>query len=156
MCSVASRKEFYMIRRILHPASIALLSLLFVGVGCLHFLQPQPFVRIVPQFLPVPLLLVWISGIVEVLGGIGLLIPKWRRRAGLSLIVLLICVFPANVNMAVKHIYIGWLNNDYMLWTRLPLQILLIAWVEWARHPRFSADTTKVERAVLDGKTNNR
>jgi uncharacterized membrane protein len=125
-----------MTQRILHQASVALLSLLFIGAGCLHFLQPEPFVRIVPQFLPAPLLLVWMSGVVELLGGIGLLIPKWRRRAGLALIVLLICVFPANINMAVNHIYIGWLNNDYLLWARLPFQILLIAWVEWATRTR--------------------
>jgi uncharacterized membrane protein len=77
-------------------------------------------------------MLVWISGLAEILGGAGMLIPRGRRKAGLLLIMLLIAVFPANINMAVNHIYIGWLNSDFLLWARLPLQLVLIAWIEWA------------------------
>src|SRR5262245_53218977 len=118
-----------LIRRILQQGSIAALALIFLGAGFLHFLQPEPFVRIMPDYLPAPLVLVWLSGVVGLLGGAGLLFSRWRRRAGILLIVLLIAVFPANINMAVNHIYIGWLNADYLLWARLPLQFVLMAWV---------------------------
>lgn len=86
-------------------------------------------------------MLVWISGIAEILGGAGLLVPKARRFAGLALIVLLVLVFPANINMAVNHIYIGSMNNDFILWARLPLQLILIAWLDWAT--RESRETAK-------------
>jgi uncharacterized membrane protein len=125
-----------MSERVLKPASILVLGLFFISIGSLHFLQPEPFARIVPQGLPAPLALVWISGLAEILGGAGMLLPGWRRRAGLGLIVLLIAVFPANINMAVNHIYTGWMNSDFLLWARLPLQLVLIAWIEWTT--RFS------------------
>lgn len=112
---------------------VALRTLLSVGmiaVGVLHFTNPEPFVRIVPAWLPAPLALVYVSGFFEILGGAGLFLPATRRAAAWGLIALYVAVFPANVNMAINHISIsdGPPPPAWMLWLRLPLQAGLIAW----------------------------
>ena len=80
-----------------------------------------------PPQLPYPNLLVHISGACEILGGLGLLLPATRTLAASGLIALLIAVLPANLYMALDHAH--WLNiPQWLLWTRLPLQLPLIAW----------------------------
>lgn len=112
--------------------SLVLISVAFVVAGALHFVRPGMYARIIPPFLPFPLALVYISGVAEILGGIGVLIPSVRPWAGLGLIALLIAVFPANIYMAVgpKRAALG--IARLWLWLRLPLQLVLIAWVWWA------------------------
>jgi uncharacterized membrane protein len=107
-----------------------LLSLFFVIGGTLHFLNPEAYMHIMPPYLPHPLLLVYVSGICEIAGGVGVLMPRLRKIAGYGLIGLLVAVFPANVHMALDHISLPGTNlPDWLLWSRLPLQVLLIAWV---------------------------
>ena len=104
------------------------LALLFVGAGVLHFVRPAPFLRIVPPALPAPGLLVLLSGVAEVAGGLGLLLPATRRLAGWGLLALLLAVFPANVYMVglASELHIP----AWVLWARLPLQPLL-GWAVW-------------------------
>lgn len=118
---------------ILKGALRGLLAAGMVLVGVRHFTDPEPFVRIVPAALPGPLALVYISGVFEILGGVGLMIPRLRRAAAWGLIVLFVAVFPANVNMAVNRIALGDgpPPPDWALWLRLPLQAVLIAWAFW-------------------------
>ncbi len=105
------------------------LSIAMVAVGALHFVEPASFVRIVPPFLPAPEALVAISGVAEIAGGIGILIARFRRAAGMGLIALYICVFPANVYMAVANVQLpGGHIPTWALWTRLPFQFVFIAW----------------------------
>ena len=103
-----------------------------VAIGVLHFATPQPFVSIVPSFLPAPLVLVLVSGLFEVLGGVGLLVPRpqVRRAASFGLVALYLSVFPANVNMAL-HPELGQGLPLWSLWARLPFQVLFIAWALW-------------------------
>ena len=100
--------------------------------GTFHFIKPQPFVKIVPPFLPFPLALVYISGVAEILGGIGLLVPAVRLWAGIGLIALLIAVFPANLNMALAPERAGLGIAPLWLWLRLPMQVVLVAAVWWS------------------------
>lgn len=112
--------------------SIALLAALFATTGTLHFLRAQFFTSIVPPWLPAHALLVAISGVCEIAGGIGLLVPHTRRYAGIGLIALLLAVFPANLQMALHpELYVATASRDALLW-RLPLQAVLIAWVWFA------------------------
>jgi uncharacterized membrane protein len=100
--------------------------------GVMHFVAPKGFIRIVPRWLPAPAALVAVSGIFEVLGGVGLLVPATQRLAAWGLIALYVAVFPANVNMAVNRIPLGRRPMaTWMLWARLPLQLVLIAWAWW-------------------------
>ncbi len=109
-----------------------LLAAFVISAGVGHFLWPEPFVRIVPDYLPNPLLLVYVSGFFEILGGIGLLIPKVARWAAWGLIALFIAVLPANVYMAMNNIPLGdTIVPNYVLWARLPAQLLLILWAWW-------------------------
>lgn len=104
--------------------------------GTLHFVIPDPFVKIVPSSLAHPLALVYISGVFEILGGIGLLLPPVSQAAAWGLILLFIAVFPANINMAVNHIDLpGIPDSSVLRWGRLPLQAVLIAWAGWYMRP---------------------
>jgi uncharacterized membrane protein len=109
-----------------------------ITAGVMHFLSPDPFIRIVPAWLPAPRALVYVSGVFEILGGVGLLIPPVRRAAGIGLIALFIAVLPANVNMAIHRISLddGPPPPDFALWLRLPLQGLLIAWAYFVAFER--------------------
>lgn len=110
--------------------SIALLAFLFVVAGVFHFVRPAPFIRIVPSWLPAAALLVAVSGIAEIAGGVGLLMPTTRVAAAWGLIGLLVAVFPANVKMLTDAIAQGG-SPLYLgaLWARLPLQPVLVWWV---------------------------
>jgi uncharacterized membrane protein len=113
-----------------------LMSAFVIVAGTLHFLSPAPFIKIVPDYLPAPALLVYVSGFFEILGGIGLLIPPLRRAAAWGLVALFIAVFPANVNMAVNDIVLQGIPHIPLLyWLRLPLQAVLIAWAWWLSRP---------------------
>ena len=110
--------------------SLALLALLFCGAGVLHFVAPSAYQRIIPTWLPAPALLVALSGVAEIAGGIGLLIPATRLAAGWGLIALLIAMFPANVRMLqMAHEARASTLRRALLVLRLPLQPLLIYWV---------------------------
>jgi len=115
----------------MRPLVRTLLAVIFIAAGVLHLARPRPYVRIVPEYLPAPAVLVAISGVAEVLGGVGLLVPATRRPAALALIALLIAVFPANIEMAAHPGRAGAGLPSWMLWARLPLQPALIAAV-WA------------------------
>jgi uncharacterized membrane protein len=105
-----------------------LLGLFFLAAGSLHFLKPRPYVAIVPDALPHKLEIVYVSGAAEIAGGAGVLPDRTRRAAGWWLIATLIAVFPANVNMAVNADRFRAIPAP-LLWARLPVQGLLIAWV---------------------------
>ena len=107
-----------------------LLGVLFVAAGTLHFVKPDFYVKIMPPYLPWHYELVLISGAFEILGGVGLLVPRLTVPAAWGLIALLVAVFPANLHMALH-------TEQYpdippaALWGRLPLQAVLIAWAYW-------------------------
>ena len=83
-----------------------------------------------PPYLPFPLALVYLSGIAEIAGGVGVAIPKTRRAAGWGLLALLLAIFPANLYMATDHVVPGnYQISDALLWARLPLQFVLMFWV---------------------------
>ena len=103
-------------------------GLLFLAAGALHFAIPQTYERVVPPYLPNPQLLVLVSGLAELAGGLGMLWRPTRKAAGWGLVALLIAVFPANLYMAQAHL----MGPAWALWLRLPLQGLLIWWVWWA------------------------
>jgi uncharacterized membrane protein len=106
-----------------------------VAIGITHFTAPKPYIRIVPAALPAPAALVYISGFFEILGGLGLLIPRLRRPAAWGLVALYVAVFPANINMALKNEPLAGKQRPLLLWLRLPLQPALIAMALWVGKP---------------------
>ena len=113
------------------------LALAMIAVGVLHFVQPKPFVRIVPKYLPAPLTLVYVSGFFEILGGVGLLIPQTRVWAAWGLIALFIAVFPANIYMLTDNVSLNPKKPipRWMMWARLPFQFVFIAWAYYFTNP---------------------
>ena len=111
-------------------AARTFLALFFVLAGTLHFVAPAYYRAIVPAYLPSPAVLVAVSGVLEIAGGVGLLVPSLRQSAGVGLIVLLLVLFPANVEMLQQHRAgggPGW--QELLLWLRLPFQGVLGWWV---------------------------
>ena len=107
------------------------LALLFIVASSLHFITDVEL-KIIPPFLPLRREALYITGIFELLGGIGLLIPRFQRAAAWGLIALLVAIFPANLYHAVKKIQLGgFLNSPLYHVIRLPLQALLIWWALW-------------------------
>jgi uncharacterized membrane protein len=85
----------------------------------------------IPAYFPRPVLLVYITGILELLGAVGLLLPEFRRLAGLCLIALLIAMFIANVNAAQKGVTLRG-KPATPLWLRIPMQIFFVALLWWS------------------------
>ncbi|HEY1691051.1 MAG TPA: hypothetical protein VGG39_02750 [Polyangiaceae bacterium] len=113
---------------------VAAVAMMAIGVA--HFAAPDGFVAIVPAWLPAPRALVLVSGFFEVLGGAGLLVPRVRRAASWGLVALYVCVFPANVNMALHDVQPAGLHiPEALLWARLPFQIVFIAVALWVGKP---------------------
>jgi uncharacterized membrane protein len=98
-------------------AALWMLALFFAAAGFNHFLNPAPYLSMIPPYLPCPRALNIMSGAAEILGGVGILVPATRVSAGWGLVVLLAAVFPANLNVA---------------WARLPFQPVMMALVYWA------------------------
>ncbi len=106
-----------------------LLALLFIVGGLNHFRNPAPYLAIMPPQLPFPRELVALSGVFEILGGAGLLVPRTRKFAAWGLVALLIAVFPANIYSAFHGLQLnGKEVQRWILWARLPLQLPLIWW----------------------------
>lgn len=118
---------------------------LFIAAGLNHFRSPGFYVAIVPPMFPSPGLLVMLSGVFEVAGGIGLLSRPLRRPAGWGLILLLVAVFPANIFMALRPERFG--IPPWLLWLRLPLQGVLVAWVWWVALTRGSRKALRQNEA---------
>jgi uncharacterized membrane protein len=105
-----------------------LLAGFFIGGGVNHFAMPGPYRQIVPPRLREHAkLVVEISGVAEVAGGLGVLLPATRRLSGLGLIALLVAVFPANLHMARAPEEFPKIPR-WALFGRLPLQPLMMWW----------------------------
>ena len=118
-----------------------LLAFLFVGAGVNHFVNPDAYVRMMPPYLPWHRELVFVSGVFEVVGGVGLLVPRLAVAAAWGLIALLVAVFPANVHMALHPEEFPRIP-PVALWLRLPLQLPLLAWAYCFTRKEPRADET--------------
>ena len=119
-----------MINKNIRLFSIIIMSIFYVSVGVNHFTIPEWFLQIVPPWLPYKLELVYISGFLEIIFGVMLLIPATRFYASWGLILLLIAVYPANIYLAQTN---GAAMNTTPLvaWGRLPFQFVFIALAYW-------------------------
>jgi uncharacterized membrane protein len=108
------------------------LALMFAFTGVAHFNKMKhDLARMIPSFFPRPLWLVYITGVLEFLGAVGLLLPKFRSLAGICLIALLIGIFTANVNAAMKGVTLR-SRPATPLWLRTPMQLLFIGLLWWS------------------------
>jgi uncharacterized membrane protein len=115
----------------------AAIAPMFVLSGSLHLLTPDAFLAMMPPTLPSPEALVVLSGVAEIAGGLGLLLPATRRLATYGLLALLLAVFPANLWVAFSGgSSATGLQADWYPWVRLLFQPLYLAWLWWTLPPR--------------------
>ena len=98
----------------------------YLLAGINHFVHPDFYLKMLEGFLPYPVALNVISGAAEIILGIGVMIPTTRKISALGIILLLIAVFPANINMVFHSA--DWGVSAIGLYLRLPVQFLLIWW----------------------------
>jgi uncharacterized membrane protein len=116
-------------------------KLLFTAAAHLNSMR-RDLIRMVPPAVPNPALMVTLTGISEVLGAFGLLVPRTRRVAAAALIVFLIAVLPANVHAAREELTIGGAAAT-ALWPRVALQLLFIGLVWWSGWRRTDLDAVR-------------
>jgi len=121
-------------KSIVRGLALLVAALFFVAAGVAHFTNAEFFVAIMPPYLPAHLELVYLSGILEILGGVGILVASTRRFAGYGLMALLAAVYPANLHMAINPELFPDVSPT-ALYARLPLQFVFAAWIWWAIRP---------------------
>jgi uncharacterized membrane protein len=117
----------------------------FVVAGVTHFTNRDFFTAIVPPYLPWPVMLVYVSGVAEIVLGVMLMVPATTQIAAWGLIALLVAVFPANIHMAMNpQLYPGTPYAALLL--RLPMQGVMIALAYWfTRGAGFAAKSPVLE-----------
>ena len=125
-------------------AGLCFVFLWFMSGGIYHFINADFFLIIMPPYIPFHLAAVYISGVFEILGALGLLFARSRRPAGIGLFILTIAVSPANIYM--------WMNpnlfpdiSELFLAVRLLIQVLLLACIWWSTLPAVTSIDTALE-----------
>jgi uncharacterized membrane protein len=107
------------------------LALVFTGLD--HLLTPERYLPMMPAFVPYPGEIVAFTGICELAGAVGLLIPRLRRLAGVMLAIYFVAVFPANIKNAIEGLSVeGLPGATWYYWVRLLFQPLVIWWSLYA------------------------
>jgi uncharacterized membrane protein len=107
--------------------------LLFTAMG--HFVYREGMAMMVPEYMPAKRQLVYLTGVMEIIFAVGLLIPDARRLAADLLILFFLLILPANVSAAQKSVnyqkatYEG--HGPGYLWLRIPMQVFFILWVAY-------------------------
>ncbi|OIQ17697.1 MAG: hypothetical protein BM557_08400 [Flavobacterium sp. MedPE-SWcel] len=105
--------------------------LIFTAIG--HFAFTKGMAMMIPEFIPYKVIMVYFTGIIEIIAAIGLLIPQFRVITAWCLILFFVLLLPVNILGAIKHVdyqnatYNG--NGLSYLWFRVPLQVLFVLWV---------------------------
>ena len=108
------------------------LAAMFSFAASAHFTRTRgDLVAMVPRSFPNPGLLVSVTGVLEALGAVGLLIPATRGLSGLCLVLLLVALLPANVGAARRGVPMRG-RAPTPLRVRVPMQILFVALTWWA------------------------
>lgn len=110
-----------------------LLAAFMVVAGVSHFVAHEQFLNQVPTWMPAKLLIVWVSGIIEIALGTALVaLPRYRRQVGWAVAGFLVTVFPGNVYQAVAGTDAFALTTDIARWVRLLFQPVLVALALWS------------------------
>ena len=109
------------------------LAILFILAGITHFSSIKyDYVAMIPKYLPGGLWVIYLTGVLEIAGGVGLLVERTRRVAAICLGLLLLAMFPANVNASLQEIqFLG--RDAPPLWIRTAFQLALLVMLWWTR-----------------------
>ncbi|MEJ5081285.1 DoxX family protein [Ochrobactrum sp. MYb379] len=104
------------------------LSAFYGLAGILHIVLPKPFLVITPAWVPEPETVIFLTGLCEIAGAVGLLVPQLRKAAAIGLALYSVCVFPANIKHAIDGLGAATASPWQWLYhlVRLPLQPSLV------------------------------
>src|SRR5687768_10912498 len=105
------------------------LSLFFLFTGIGHFIRTEPMAAMLPSSVPYRVELIYLTGVFELLGAVGVWIPKLMKLTGVCLILMMLAVLPANIYSAFNYVEFG--GHQYgpiYLLARIPFQMFVIAW----------------------------
>jgi uncharacterized membrane protein len=105
-------------------ASSYFLALIFIFVGAAHFFAAADMVRFLPSWMPYKEFFVAASGVLEIVLGIGLIIPKFRTMAAIGVLVLLVLYIPLHIIDLNRYLPV--IGSKAAAWVRLPLQLVMI------------------------------
>ena len=109
------------------------MSAVYIVFGFVHLWKAEGFLPIMPPLVPYPRQVIQFTGVCEVLGGLGLLIPRVRWLAGLMLAIYAICVWPANIYQALAHVHVPPLPDSWWYHApRLAFQPIFVWWALFA------------------------
>jgi uncharacterized membrane protein len=127
-----------------------LLGVFFVFAGAMHFVNPDLYLPMMPDYLPLHKELIFLSGLAEMAAGLLVLIPKTRALGGWAVIAVLVAVYPANINMALHPADFADFMSPTGLYIRLPIQFVAMAWAWWSTRPVPVKDTVDVDQLADD------
>ena len=108
-------------------------SLFFVVTAIAHFVNTREMAAMVPPSIPYPIQLIYLTGVLELLGAIGVWIPRLVRLTGFLLILMLVCLLPANIYSAINRVdYGGHGAGITYLLVRMPFQLFVMWWTYFA------------------------
>ena len=117
------------------------LSLFFLFTGIGHFIRTEPMAAMLPPSVPYRVELIYLTGVFELLGAVGVWIPKLRKITGVCLILMMLAVLPANIYSAFSRVDFG--GHEYgpiYLLVRIPFQLFVIAWTYIATEQKLMSD----------------
>lgn len=125
-------------------------AIFYILAGCNHFLSTAVYYVIMPKWLPAHGLLIYLSGILEIIFGVLLLFKMTRKLAAVLIILMLIAFMPAHIYMIQKAPFIlGKISvTPFIAWGRLPFQVLFIGWA-WYYYAKKHVISTAAEKSIV-------
>ena len=132
----------------LKEVSVYLMSFFYINIGIKHFTDPDWLMPIMPPYLPFHIELIYISGVFEIILGLGLIFKTTRHWSAWGLILLLIAVYPANIYLAFNTDAQREMNVSHFTasWVRLPLQFIFIGIAYW--HSKQDGINKSIDRDI--------
>jgi uncharacterized membrane protein len=140
-------------------AGLLAVVIMFLFTGATHFTpMKHDYALMLPAFMPMKVWVIDLTGALQILGAIGLLVPRTRRLAGICLALLLVAMFPGNVYAALNDVpFRG--EPPTPLWLRTPIQLLFIGMVLWTSTRRSSSkkdEQPRVEESIVGHEQSSR
>ena len=139
-------------------AGLLAVAIMFLFTGATHFsTMKHDYAAMLPGFVPMNVWVIYLTGVLQIAGAVGLLIPRTRRLAGICLALLLFAMFPGNVYAALNDIpFRG--EAPTPLWLRTPIQLFFIGMVLWTSTKTHSeeAERSGVKEPVVEHKQPSR
>ena len=105
------------------------LAIMLLFTGSSHFFKTAEMVRMMPEFLPYKIQLVYFTGVMEIMSAIALMLPRYAKWTTIALILFFLALLPANIIGSFKKVHLGGMENGpAYLYFRIPLQFLFMGW----------------------------